>query len=118
MSWLWNDKWYVDQNHRVIKSVVGSLVVELVSDVELNVGILSQNVEGDKKKEGVYVGGTLRQLEVDVDPDPSKHQQHCYRHQCPYFQTGLVWVDLQVHFLAYCIKQPVVYDWGEEEAQI
>jgi hypothetical protein len=74
----------------VIKSVVGSLVVEFVSDVELNVGILSQNVEGDEKEEGVYVGGTLRQLEVDVDPDPSKHQQHCYRHQCPYFQTGLV----------------------------
>ena len=53
-------------------SVARSFVVELVFDVELDVGILAENIERNEQQKGVYIGSALAQMGKDVNPQQAE----------------------------------------------
>lgn len=53
------------------RSIAG-LVVEFIFDVEFDVWVLAEDIEGDQQQKGVDVRYILGKLQIDVNPTGSK----------------------------------------------
>ena len=86
-------------------SVARSFVVELVFDVELDVGILAENIERNEQQKGVYIGSALAQMGKDVNPQQAEQEDEEQKDIGSNAHRSSEMLGLVAHFHLHHIKQ-------------